>query len=148
LVADRLRATFRPRARVATPFALDRALFALDRALFAEEAFLALRAAVLRPPRAAFTPPWTRFTVRRTARRAGAVRSTTVFAASIVALPNDCAVDVAELATLVAVSITVRVALPMMLPTTSADRVNESPVFCPVRSSAICHSFCCDPSIG
>jgi hypothetical protein len=124
LLADRLRADLRPAARV------ERRAFAPERVRFADEAFLPRRGDALRAlRRATLTRRWTRFTVRRTARRAGAVRSATVVAASAVAPPIDCAVEVAELATLLAVSMTVRVALPMMLPTTSADRVKVSPVF-------------------
>jgi hypothetical protein len=124
LPADRLREDLRPVARA------ERRPFAPDRARFVEAAFLPRRADPLRADRrAALTRRWTRLMVRRTLRRAGAVRSTTAVAASAVAAPSDCAVDVAEPAALLAVSITVRVALPMMLPTTSADLVNASPVF-------------------
>lgn len=124
LPAVRLREDLRAVARA------ERRPFALDRARFVEAVFLARRGDALRADRrAALTRRWARLRVRRTLRRAGAVRFTTAVAASTEAAPSDCAVVVAELAALLAVSITVRVALPMMLPTTSADLVNASPVF-------------------
>jgi hypothetical protein len=124
----------RPRAALARFFvaafrvAFLAAFFRPPRA--AATAFLALRA----PAAAArFARLTVRFTLRLTARRALAVRSTALEAAPATALPASEAADVTVSATsaaaLVAVCAVVdatRVALPAVLPTNSATRVNAS----------------------